>query len=224
MSQIASGQVSTSAAEIYEEFYLPALFLEWAPRMAAAAGVGPNQRVLDVACGTGVLARALAERVKPRGAVTGLDINEGMLAVARRKAPEIDWRHGAAEALPFADGSFDVVVSQFALMFFQDRAKAIGEMLRALRPGESWRSQSGTRWTGRPPIAPSLDCSTGSSARGRRRPSARRLSWATRGGLPPCFGTAARPTSRSSRTKVPAAFHRSNRGCSLTSRAGRPRT
>jgi SAM-dependent methyltransferase len=135
MSQIASGQVSTSAAEIYEEFYLPALFLEWAPRMAAAAGVGPNQRVLDVACGTGVLARALAERVKPRGAVTGLDINEGMLAVARRKAPAIDWRHGAAEALPFADGSFDVVVSQFALMFFQDRAKAIGEMLRALRPG-----------------------------------------------------------------------------------------
>jgi SAM-dependent methyltransferase len=135
MSQIASGQVSTSAAEIYEEFYLPALFLEWAPRMAAAARVEPNQRALDVACGTGVLARALAERVKPRGTATGLDINEGMLTVARRKAPGVDWRHGAAEALPFDDATFDVVVSQFGLMFFQDRARAIGEMLRVLRPG-----------------------------------------------------------------------------------------
>ncbi len=135
MSQIASGQVSTSAADIYEEFYLPAMFLEWTPRMAAAAGVEPNQRVLDVACGTGVLARALAERVKPGGTATGLDINEGMLAVARRKAPGIDWRHGAAEALPFDDAGFDAVVSQFGLMFFHDRAKAIGEMLRVLRPG-----------------------------------------------------------------------------------------
>jgi SAM-dependent methyltransferase len=134
MSRIASGQVSTSAAEIYEEFFVPALFLEWAPRIAEAAGVEPNQRVLDVACGTGVLARAVAERVKPGGTATGLDINEGMLAVARRKAPAIEWRHGAAEALPFDDAAFDVVVSQFGLMFFQDRAQAIGEMLRVLRP------------------------------------------------------------------------------------------
>jgi len=135
MSEIASGQVSASAAEIYEEFYLPALFLEWTPRMAEAARVEAGQRALDVACGTGVLARALADRVGPRGAVTGLDINEGMLAVARRQAPGIEWRHGAAEALPFTDAAFDVVVSQFGLMFFQDRPKAIGEMLRVLRPG-----------------------------------------------------------------------------------------
>ena len=73
--------------------------------------------------------------MKPGGTATGLDINEGMLAVARRKAPGIEWRHGAAEALPFDDAAFDVVVSQFGLMFFQDRAKAIGEMLRVLRPG-----------------------------------------------------------------------------------------
>ena len=135
MSKIESGQVSASAAEIYEEFYLPALFLEWTPRMADAARVEGGQRVLDVACGTGVLARALVERVGPRGSVVGLDINEGMLAVARRKGPAIEWRQGAAEALPFADAGFDTVVSQFALMFFQDRRKAIGEMLRVLRPG-----------------------------------------------------------------------------------------
>jgi SAM-dependent methyltransferase len=135
MSKIESGQVSASAAEIYEEFYLPALFLEWTPRMADAARVAAGQRVLDVACGTGVLARALVERVGPGGSVVGLDINEGMLAVARRKAPAIEWRQGAAEALPFADASFDAVVSQFGLMFFQDRPKAIREMLRVLRPG-----------------------------------------------------------------------------------------
>ena len=135
MSKVASGQVSAGAAEIYEEFYLPALFLEWAPRMAEAARVGPGQRVLDVACGTGVLARALVDHVGPRGAVTGLDINEGMLAVARRQAPGIEWRQGAAESLPFADAAFDAVLSQFGLMFFADRPKAIREMLRVLRPG-----------------------------------------------------------------------------------------
>ena len=91
--------------------------------------------MLDVACGTGVLARAVADRVGPRGAVVGLDINEGMLAVARRKAPAIEWRQGAAEDLPYADASFDAVVSQFGLMFFQDRARAIRQMIRVLRPG-----------------------------------------------------------------------------------------
>ena len=135
MSEIGTGQVSASAAEIYEEFYLPALFLEWTRRMADAARIGAGQRVLDVACGTGVLARAVADRVGPRGAVVGLDINAGMLAVARRKAPAIEWRQGAAEDLPYADASFDAVVSQFGLMFFQDRARAIRQMIRVLRPG-----------------------------------------------------------------------------------------
>lgn len=135
MDKVASGQVTASAAEVYEELYLPAMFQEWAPRVADAARVRPGQRVLDVACGTGVLARALVDRVGPGGAVTGLDINDGMLAVARRKGPRVEWREGAAEALPFADAAFDTVVSQFGLMFFRDRAAAIREMLRVLRPG-----------------------------------------------------------------------------------------
>jgi SAM-dependent methyltransferase len=67
--------------------------------------------------------------------VIGLDRNDGMLAVARRKAPEIEWRQGQAEALPFADGRFDAVVSQFGLMFFEDRVLALSEMWRVLRPG-----------------------------------------------------------------------------------------
>jgi ubiquinone/menaquinone biosynthesis C-methylase UbiE len=91
--------------------------------------------VLDVACGTGVVAREAARRVGPAGAVAGLDRNEGMLAVARRMAPGIAWRHGLAEALPFPDGAFDAVICQFGLMFFEDRGKALGEMWRALRPG-----------------------------------------------------------------------------------------
>jgi ubiquinone/menaquinone biosynthesis C-methylase UbiE len=128
-------QVTRSAAEVYEEFFVPALFLEWAPRVADAAQIAPGQKVLDVACGTGVLAREAARRVGPGGAVTGLDRNEGMLAVARRKSPHIDWQLGMAEALGFADGTMDAVVSQFGLMFFEDRRAALREMWRVARPG-----------------------------------------------------------------------------------------
>jgi SAM-dependent methyltransferase len=135
MSDSDKGQVTQSAAEIYEEFFVPALFAEWAGRVADAAGVKTGQRVLDVACGTGVLARAAAGLVGPGGSVVGLDINEGMLDVARRTGPQIEWRQGRAEGLPFDDGSFDAVVSQFGLMFFEDKIAAIREMSRVLRPG-----------------------------------------------------------------------------------------
>ena len=134
MSTGERGQVTKSAAEVYDEFFVPALFQEWAARVADAAGVGAGQRVIDVACGTGVLTRAAAERVGPSGAVVGLDLNDDMLAVARRRAPKLEWRQGRAEALPFEPRSFDAVVSQFGLMFFEDRAAALGEMLRVLRP------------------------------------------------------------------------------------------
>jgi ubiquinone/menaquinone biosynthesis C-methylase UbiE len=135
MNDASTGQVNRSAAEIYDEFFLPALFAEWAPRVAKAAGLKAGQRVLDVACGTGVLACEAAKLVAPGGTVAGLDRNEGMLVVARRKAPAIDWHLGRAEALPFEDRSFDAVISQFGLMFFEDRRKALAEMWRVLRPG-----------------------------------------------------------------------------------------
>jgi len=133
MDDTLKGQVTRSAAEIYEEFFLPALFQEWATRVADAAQLAPGQQVLDVACGTGVLAREAAKRVAPGGTVSGLDRNDGMLAVARRKAPDLTWKLGMAEALPFADRSFDRVVSQFGLMFFDDRVKALREMGRVLK-------------------------------------------------------------------------------------------
>jgi SAM-dependent methyltransferase len=135
VDQIEGGQVTRSAAEVYEGFFVPALFQQWAGPIADAAAVRPGERALDVACGTGVLARVLAGRVGAGGSVVGVDVNEGMLAVARRTSPEIAWRLGRAEALPLASASFDVVASQFGLMFFEDRRAAIREMVRVLRPG-----------------------------------------------------------------------------------------
>lgn len=135
MSEHAKGQVSASAAEVYEAFFLPALFQEWTSRVADAAHVTPGQRVLDVACGTGALTRVLVERVGPGGSVVGLDLNKGMLAVAREKAADVQWVEGVAESLPFPAARFDAVVSQFGLMFFGDRRGAIREMVRVLRPG-----------------------------------------------------------------------------------------
>jgi len=124
-----------SPADVYDEQFVPALFRHWGPVLCDAANIGPGQRVLDVACGTGALTVAVAGRVSPGGVVLGLDANTEMLAVARRKHADIEWHDGRAESLPFADASFDVVVSQFGLMFFDDRVAALREMQRVLRPG-----------------------------------------------------------------------------------------
>lgn len=124
-----------SPAEVYDTQFVPALFRHWGPVLCEAAHIGPGQRLLDVACGTGALTVAAAGRVSPGGAVLGLDINPEMLAVARRQHPEIEWHEGRAESLPFAGASFDAVVSQFGLMFFDDRVAALREMQRVLRPG-----------------------------------------------------------------------------------------
>ena len=135
MTDSERGQVSASAAEVYEEFFVPALFTEWPPLLAEAANIRPSHRVLDVACGTGVVTRAVAELLDEEGTVVGVDINDGMLDVARRRSPHIEWHSGPAEALPFEDESFDAVVCQFGLMFFEDPAAALREMVRVVRPG-----------------------------------------------------------------------------------------
>jgi SAM-dependent methyltransferase len=122
------------AAENYEKLFVPALFGEWAPRVASAAGVEAGWRVLDVACGTGVLAREAARRTGSPELVAGLDVAPGMLAVAAQLEPAIEWRQGMADELPFLDRRFDAVVSQFGLMFFPDRPRALREMLRVLKP------------------------------------------------------------------------------------------
>ncbi len=128
-------QAQIDAAKAYEALMVPALFGQWASKVADAAQIRPGQRVLDVACGTGILAREAASRTGPSGFVAGLDPSVGMLEVAKRLAPELEWRQGVAESLPFPDQSFDAVVSQFGLMFFNDRRAALRQALRVLSPG-----------------------------------------------------------------------------------------
>ena len=125
-------QPQIDAAKAYEALFVPALFAQYATKVLDAAQVETGQRVLDVACGTGVLAREAYKRVGPYGQVAAVDPIAGMLSVARQLEPAIDWRQGTAESIPFADESFDTVVSQFGLMFFNDKRKAIREMSRVL--------------------------------------------------------------------------------------------
>ncbi len=128
-----------SAAELYERYLVPAIFEPWAMALVALAAPQPGERVLDVACGTGTVARLAAQHVGHTGQVTGLDLNPGMLAVARELPPpqgvQIAWQEGNAMAMPLADAAFDVVLCQQGLQFFPDRAAALREMHRVLAPG-----------------------------------------------------------------------------------------
>lgn len=144
-------QLSTEAAEVYERKFVPALFAEWAEYVVEVAGIGPGHSVLDVACGTGVVARTAADRVGSSGRVAGVDLNEGMLAVARRIRPEIEWHHGNADDLPFASGSFDVALCQAALMYFPDRVAALREMARVVVDGGAVVAQVWDRFEKQPP-------------------------------------------------------------------------
>ena len=135
MTRLETWQISGEKPELYEKYFVPAIFAEWAPRLANAAALALGNSVLDIACGTGILARECKTRVGEAGSVAGLDLNGGMLAVAALAAPTIEWHQGDATELPFGDGSFDAAVSQFGLMFFPERAGAIGEMWRVLAPG-----------------------------------------------------------------------------------------
>lgn len=134
MSDSMTGQVRSEAAELYERFFVPALFDQWPPRLLDLGGVGVGDTVLDIACGTGVLTRAAKSRIGPTGTVQGVDLNPGMLSVAARTDPDITWVHARAEKLPMPAGMFDRVLCQFGLMFFSDRHAALEEMARVVRP------------------------------------------------------------------------------------------
>lgn len=128
-----------SAPENYQRHFVPAIGLPLAIDLIAAAGIRPGQRVLDVACGTGVVTRLAAERVGPSGQVAGADVNPSMLEVARTLSagshPPIAWYETAAEAMPLPDGSFDVVLCQLGLQFMGVKEAALREMRRVLAPG-----------------------------------------------------------------------------------------
>jgi ubiquinone/menaquinone biosynthesis C-methylase UbiE len=129
--------ISGNWAEIYHSCFVPTIIAPWVERTLALAAPRPGERLLDVACGTGAVTRQAARNVGPTGQVVGLDLSPEALAVARSlNGPEgsatIEWREGAADALPFADGSFDVVTCQLGLMFFPERVAALREMRRVL--------------------------------------------------------------------------------------------
>jgi ubiquinone/menaquinone biosynthesis C-methylase UbiE len=130
--------LSASAAENYERYFVPVIGAPLAADLIELAALRPGERVLDVACGTGVVARHALERVGDEGKVVGADINAGMLAVARAIGPEIDasnWREASADKLPFPAEAFDVVLCQLGLQFFADKPAAVRELHRVLVRG-----------------------------------------------------------------------------------------
>jgi ubiquinone/menaquinone biosynthesis C-methylase UbiE len=135
MSVDENWQLDGSTPELYERYLVPAITSIWASDLLDRAALEPGDSVLDVACGTGIVARLAAQRTG--GRVVGLDLNAGMLAVARsvtNPGVPIEWVEGSALGLPFADNTFDLVLCQLGLQFFPDRHLALREMRRVLVP------------------------------------------------------------------------------------------
>jgi SAM-dependent methyltransferase len=142
MSDQGQWQVAGNAAETYERALVPAVFAAWAPLVVALADPQPGERVLDVACGTGVVTRTVAQRVGRTGSVVGLDLNPGMLAVAASRASSesptsapITWQEASATKMPLPAAAFDIAYCQLGLQFFPDRPAALGEVYRVLVSG-----------------------------------------------------------------------------------------
>ena len=136
--------MSSTFAEMFEQVLVPTIFRPWGGELLDRAKPQPGERVLDVGCGTGIVARLVRERTGPATTITGIDLNDEMLGVARSVAPDIAWLAGNATALPFPPGSFDLVVCQQSLQFFPDRPAAAREMHRVLAAGgrlalSTWR-------------------------------------------------------------------------------------
>jgi ubiquinone/menaquinone biosynthesis C-methylase UbiE len=127
-----------SAPENYQRYFVPLIGGPFAEDLVAEAALRPGQRVLDVACGTGVVARLAAARVGPSGTVAALDLNPAMLSVARSipaTGAAIRWYETSAESIPLPDGGFEVVLCQLGLQFVADKSAALREMRRVLAPG-----------------------------------------------------------------------------------------
>ena len=139
MSTVSYRDLTGTAAENYQRYFVPAIATPVSAGLLGTARLQPGEHVLDVACGTGVIARLAAEAVGSTGSVTGIDLAPDMINVARATpasaGPPIGWHIGDAAALPFPDDTYDTVLCQMGLMFISDRPAAVAEMRRTLVPG-----------------------------------------------------------------------------------------
>ena len=139
MSTHPQWQFIGGVPENYERYLVPSIFGPWASDLVEVAAPQPGERVVDIACGTGIVARTAAQRVGSGGRVVGLDLSVPMLEAARTasaaQGAPIEWREGSAVKLPLADAAFDVAFCQQGLQFFPDRPSALREMHRVLKPG-----------------------------------------------------------------------------------------
>lgn len=125
-----------SFAETYDTRIVPPIFVPWVEMILDRIRPRPGERLLDIACGTGVVARRACARMGGEGHIVGVDLSDDMLAVARAAEPRVAWRRGDGTALPLGAGeAFDVVTCHQGLQFFPDRAKGAAEMRRALVAG-----------------------------------------------------------------------------------------
>src|SRR5215468_6069587 len=139
MSTQSQWEFVGSVPENYERYLVPSIFGPWASDLVEVAAPQLGERVVDIACGTGIVALTAAQRVGSGGRVVGLDLSVPMLQVARTAAAargvSVEWREGSAVKLPLADAAFDVAFCQQGLQFFPDRGAALREMYRVLAPG-----------------------------------------------------------------------------------------
>jgi len=130
---------ATNPADAYEQFFVPVMFNPWARLLVEQAAPRWGERVLDLACGTGVVARTVAPAIGPNAKLVAVDLRPGMLATARAiPAPAgaaVEWREADAHELPLPDSSFDLVLCQQGIQFFSNKVKALREVRRVLAPG-----------------------------------------------------------------------------------------
>lgn len=147
-------QLGGNAPLAYDTYIVDAFMQDYSRRLVEAAAIKEGERVLDVACGTGIISRLAESKAGKTGRVVGFDLNPGMLARARQTdgtAGRIEWREGSATEMPFDDGSFDLVLCQHGLQFIPDKAAALSEMYRVLAPEGQllisvWRSIEHCPW------------------------------------------------------------------------------
>lgn len=139
MDKQTGSALAESPAEVYEDFLVRWQFRPWTAALLAEAGLQPGERILDLAAGTGIVAREAAPIVGVGGRVVAADVNPAMLAVGAALPPPrgaaIEWLEGDAARLPLSDGAFDAVLCQQGLQFFPDRPGALAETRRVLAPG-----------------------------------------------------------------------------------------